>query len=169
MKLWCKSLFVHQALLSVSHFLATLVFGVVLFTFLGYTKPKEMVFRWFSRAEIKRWWWWRCMHNHVKVPWESCFGCPPEIIFMPDTTNTIRNPMLQKPQWTKIENVVRQSHAEIKRWWWWRCIHNHVKVPWEPELRIPLWEKAKKLRYVYTQYSPITNDGVRARGNATIR
>ena len=116
-KLYCKSLFVHhQALLSVSHFLATLVFGVVLFTFLGYAKPKEMVFRWFSRAEIKRWWWWRCMHNHVKVPWESCFGCPPEIIFMPDTTKTIRNPMMQKPQWIKIVNSLRKllSCADIK-------------------------------------------------------
>ena len=36
-------------------------------------------------------WWWRCMHNHVQVSWESCYGCPLEIIFMPaDTTNTIR-------------------------------------------------------------------------------
>ena len=37
-------------------------------------------------------WWWRCMHNHVQVSWESCYGCPLEIIFMPaaDTTKTIK-------------------------------------------------------------------------------
>ena len=63
-------------------------------------------------------WWWRCMHNHVQVSWESCYGCPLEIIFMPaaDTTKTIKLlPTNQKS--LKWKTLISSAYSVTQQFW----------------------------------------------------